>query len=487
MGGTGATRRTARGASKIHLLRTAACALAVGIGTGCALMPGELNLSPIYRHRLDGDGSVRELDFLWPIFHYRKAEQEGGWEFRIRPLYRYVEEPPAEESTYHEFLWPLGRVHHSRGETLSRLFPLFRYKSRLNEKGQRETDWYATLLVWGGSSEDGTEDYLAVLPFYADIPDFLTYDRFQTHLFPLHVRLTKGDSTSNQFLWPLIGFGGNESGSKYWHRVLPFYGVNVDEEKYERYTALWPLFHWGTENLDTDDPVSRFFFFPFIGWQNSVKVDGWTFLWPFFQKISIAGRSFKLDLLWPIFRYFYDTQAEDIEQWWVWPFVGHTVTEDQDTWSWLWPLIWWSHYEDPDATQDQHWVLPFYWRVHQDFPDGTEDHLTKLWPLFHTERYPDGGGHYQVLSPWLWRRSYAAGAHELYGWLWTLAEGRYTADSSNFDLAAHIFTTAKRDDRRQTSVPFLFNYESDRDGSTLRLFQFLPIPLGGGSQSPEPR
>ena len=40
MGGTGATRRTARGASKIHLLRTAACALAVGLGTGCALMPG---------------------------------------------------------------------------------------------------------------------------------------------------------------------------------------------------------------------------------------------------------------------------------------------------------------------------------------------------------------------------------------------------------------------------------------------------------------
>ena len=80
---------------------------------------------------------------------------------------------------------------------------------RLNEEGLRETDWNLALLLWGGSSEDGSEDYFAFIPFYADIPDFLTYDRFQIHLFPLHVGLEKGDNTSHIFLWPLIGWGGN--------------------------------------------------------------------------------------------------------------------------------------------------------------------------------------------------------------------------------------------------------------------------------------
>ena len=34
-------------------------------------------------------------------------------------------------------------------------------------------------------------------------------------------------------------------------------------------------------------------------------------------------------------------------------------------------------------------------------------------------------------------------------------------------------------------MPFLFNYERDSSGQrTLRLFQFLPIPLGGGGDEP---
>ena len=28
-------------------------------------------------------------------------------------------------------------------------------------------------------------------------------------------------------------------------------------------------------------------------------------------------------------------------------------------------------------------------------------------------------------------------------------------------------------------MPLLYNYESDEDGATLRLFQFIPIDMGG--------
>ena len=59
------------------------------LGNSCALMPGELNLSPFYRHRLDEEGNVLEMDVLWPIIHYELTPQ-GGDDFRIRPLYRYV-------------------------------------------------------------------------------------------------------------------------------------------------------------------------------------------------------------------------------------------------------------------------------------------------------------------------------------------------------------------------------------------------------------
>ena len=99
-----------------------AIAGAVVLG-GCALMPRELNLSPLWFHRLDEHGDPLEWDCLWPIFHYEQTP-EGGDDFRIRPLYRRVTEP-AKQAVEHQFLWPFGRVRTDPEESFQRLFPLW--------------------------------------------------------------------------------------------------------------------------------------------------------------------------------------------------------------------------------------------------------------------------------------------------------------------------------------------------------------------------
>ncbi|MCI0690316.1 MAG: hypothetical protein L0Y54_24220 [Sporichthyaceae bacterium] len=478
MGGTG-------GPSHSRAARSWCAALLALVTPGCGVLPSELNLSPIYRHRLDRDGSVREMDVLWPIFHYRKND-DGGWELRVRPLYRHVSEGPAAAATEHQFLWPFGRVRQAEGETRSRLFPLWRYHARLNQEGKRETDWNVALLVWGGTSEDGTEDYFGVLPFYADLPDFLTYDRFRVILFPLYVGLEKGDQKSHQFLWPLIGFGGNQEGTVYWHRVLPLYGVSVDTERFERYTALWPFVHWGHEAIGTDDPISRFFLFPLVGWQSSEQVQAWTALWPLFQEIREGDRHYKLDVLWPIYRQReLHTESEDLEQWWVWPLVGHVESTTRDSWSFLWPVIWWRRHEDHAGVETHRAVLPLYWRVRRERPDGRADDFLKAWPFYHQTSEEDGSRDWQALSPWPWRSRYGEGVQELYGWIWTLAAGRHSADASSFELAGNLYTSSERDGRHQSSVPLLFNYESDETGSTLRLLQLIPIPWGAARAAPD--
>ena len=63
------------------------------------------------------------------------------------------------------------------------------------------------LLIWGGV--DKGEHYFGFFPFYMNIPDFLTYNRFVTVMFPLYVGLEKRDVKNNIFLWPLVAFGGN--------------------------------------------------------------------------------------------------------------------------------------------------------------------------------------------------------------------------------------------------------------------------------------
>ena len=472
-------------------MRAAAVAMlaALVLASGCAWMPAELNLSPLYRHRLDAEGNMLELDVLWPVFHWERLA-DGGSDFRVRPLYRVVTAgDPARPAVEHQFLWPLGRVAVDDQERLSRLFPLWYHRERENEHGQRETDWYALFpFFWGGSSEDGSEDYFAIFPLFADIPDFLFYDRFQSVLFPLWVHTLRDGRESHLFLWPLIGWGGGEEeGEPYWHRALPFYAVAVDPGDHERYAALWPIVSWGRERLGSDDPVSTFMVWPLYGQQTSDEVDAWTVAWPFFRKYSAGDDVFRLDCPWPLFRW-YEVESEEhpLRQWWVFPFVSHTQTEDQNSWVFLWPLVWIREFDDPEGKQTQQWVLPFFWHVHRERSDGREDDFLKLWPLFHREVNADGTASWRLFSPLPWRGGNVRGYEEAYGWLWTLATSQTRApDDTSMHLAAHLYTTRERQGRRQTSVPFLFNYESDAGGSTLRLFQFLPIPLGGGNGESE--
>ncbi len=461
------------------------------LAAGCAAVPRELNLSPLWFHRLDANGEVLEWDALWPLLHYERTP-EGGDDFRIRPLYRRVVEPDAElaadASVDHQFVWPLGRVYSYPDQVQARLFPLASWRRAPNEEGTAETDWYLLFpFVWGGSG--GDEDYLAVLPLYADIPEFLSYRRFRTVLFPLWTSLEKNDHHHQIVLWPLIGWsdcGGGHS----WFRVLPFYGHEIEAGRHERWTALWPFFYWGQENQDAaSGPVDTFFFWPFFGWRSGPQVSGWTALWPFFSSIGQQDTFYALNVLWPIFRYYHNRLEDNVTSWWVWPLFSHIESDDQRGWSALWPLIWWRSFDNPDSTNDQQWVLPFWWRVAQDYEDGRKRRFQRLWPLGHFDYEVDAEGRalrgeWSLLSPLWGRESLVTGLEEAYGAFWELARGvTRSRDDHAVDLFARLYTQRSRPDGATASVPLLFNYEVDEAGErTLRLLQFLPLPLGGGDR-----
>ena len=449
-------------------------------------MPRELNLTPLWFHRLDEQGNLLEADCLWPIIHYEQTT-EGGDDFRIRPLYRRVTEPET-KATEQQFLWPLGRVRTDPEETSQRLFPLWSYRRRPNENGKTETDWYALFpLLWGGTSESGTEDYFAFFPFFADIPNFLTYDRFRTVLFPLWVGLDKDGHRHDLLIWPLIGWSSCAEADHQWFRILPLYGYDIEPGKHDRRFLFWPLFSWSWENLDTADPVWSFMFWPFFGIRTGRTVDGLTILWPLFAKTEIGERFYKLNVLWPFFHYFRDDTDDNLVQWWLWPLIGHAQNDRLNNWSILWPLIWLRSYQDPDSITIQQWILPLFWHVWQEWNDGSTEEYTKIWPLGHSEvhRDPEGNkakGHWSLLSPMPVRGNYAIGWGEMYGFLWQIVKGwQRGPDDDSLDVVGRVYTERTRKGSTTASVPFLFNYEADADGKTvLRLFQFLPIELSSG-------
>lgn len=476
-------------------LRPALALAALLATSACALAPRELNLTPVWFHRLDDDGRMLEWDAAWPLLHYERTPA-GGDDLRIRPLWRRVTEPDVEGAVEHQFLWPFGRVRRYPDETVARLWPLWSWRGRPNDEGTYDVDWYALFpLLWGGDSADDREDYFAFLPFFADIPDFLTYDRFQTFLFPLWVGLDKGGHSHDLFFWPLVGAGNCAEAEHRWFRVLPFFGVDVEPGKHDRRSILWPFFTWSTENEDAaSGPVKSFLFWPFFGWRTGPEVSGWTALWPFFAHVEKKDHFRSTTILWPFFKSTWNRADDDMKQWWLWPFVGRVEATNQRSWTFAWPLVWWRQYDDPEGAVDQQWVLPFFWRIVQQAKTGERESHVKVWPFFHrTQRRNANGAHvggdWSVLSIWPWRDGNATGFEEAWGWLFELARGvRRAIDDHGVDVGGRVFTARTRQGATSASVPFLGSYEQDRAGArTLRLFQFLPIPLGGGDDGDEAR
>lgn len=462
--------------------------------SGCSALPRELNLSPLWFHRCSSTGEVLEWDLLWPLVHYERTA-EGGDDFRIRPLYRRVTEPPPQNldggAVEHQFLWPLGRVRSDAEESSQRLFPLWSWRQHRNQVGEVDVDWYLLFpFLWGGHSADQRENYFAFLPFYADIPEFLTYDRFRAVLFPLFVGLDKGGHRHNLWLWPLIGTSSCAQNNHERFHVYPFYGHDIEPGHHDRRFLLWPFFAWSRENLYTDAPVSSFWLWPLLGWRSGRTVGGWMALWPFFQHTWKQDHFTSLVLFWPLFRYYWNRAEDNVTQRWFWPFFGSVDSDDQRAWSLLWPLVWWRQYDDPDGRTVQRWILPFWWQIRQENrQDGNQD-FDKLWPLAHHEVQYDTNGQRQradwsVPSPFPWRGGNATGWSEAYGFLWEWIRGRQrNHDDHSLDVAARLYTERQRGAESSASVPFLWNYERDADGQQrLRLLQFLPIPLGRSAET----
>jgi hypothetical protein len=457
---------------------------------GCAWMPREVNLAPLWFHRADEQGALLEWDLLWPLVHWERAP-DGGEDFRLRPLYRRTTEP-ALQAVEHQFLWPFGRVRRDAEETSHRLWPLWSWRDRTNGDGHRDLDWYLLFpFVWGGDSSDDREDYFAVLPFWADIPQFLVYDRMVAFLFPLYLRLDKEGHRHHQMLWPLIGWSNCAENDHSWFRVLPFYGHDIEPGQHDRRFLLWPFFAWSTENEFADDPVTSFWLWPLFGWRTGRTVGGWMALWPFFQQTWKQDHFSTLTLFWPLFRHHWNRADRELTQWWLWPFVGHARTTYQNNWSFVWPLVWWRRFADPEGSNAQEWVLPFYWHVRQEPADDHREEFVKLWPFVHwTDRTDTAGrsvgGDWSLLSPWPWREGNATGMAENYGFLWELAVGRQRApDDRSLDVVGRLYTDRERGGSRTASVPLLGSYERRADGRrTLWLMQFLPIPLA--SEAPPP-
>jgi len=320
-------------------------------------------------------------------------------------------------------LWPIFEDKASPARRRTWLIPFFAYSRHPyfeDPKAGWDRDWMIFPFFYAGS-DPGEGSYFAFFPIAGRIKTFFGQDRFEFAFFPLYLRTQDRTKESIFFLWPLINTvrGAGRSG---WH-VLPFYGryrAQTPEgvPKYDRMAILWPFYISQRNNLDTTNPVTTTFFFPFYGRMDSREFTKTTILWPFvtFEEERDPQVRRARGILAP----FSLARGSELAQVDIWPFFGVKSKEESPTIAGLtgrrsvyrqyaiWPIQRYVRFEDARYRQHWFWFLPLFWYSDREVRETEEREEVSwtVWPLLRYEREDRERRWYAIAPLWFRKRTF---------------------------------------------------------------------------------
>lgn len=391
---------------------------------GCMATKERTEFGPFYYRRDLPVPETTESAVLWPFF--QKYESPRISQFAFRPLINIRTEETERDlrGEMHEvqFLWPLFLYRRTEGPSRlrARLLPVFFHERFQHPDGVEEVDTHLLPFLLSGRSDRG-ENYFALFPLWGTLRGFFAKDRIRFRLFPLYADTLEGEHRSRHFLWPFLRF--SKGGDKSSVRIFPFYGWKKKEGRYDQMFVLWPFFSRIHYRIGTDRPVRAWFFLPFYGRQQTPFGKIQYFLYPFFSthRNERAGNRFReWNVPWPFVRI---TRGDQEWRNSFWPVWGKWTKPDYSNTFFLYPIGRRLVYGSPERRMHRLYVLPLYWswRVTEEgtFARGR----IKGWPFFDFSRQGDEGRQFRALSPlWFWRPR--GGFERNYSDFWKLYEYR---------------------------------------------------------------
>jgi hypothetical protein len=273
------------------------------------------------------------------LFSYRS--RPDGSELALRPLFALTRGPRPSDNRL-AVLYPLFVSHREPGLHEYRLLELISYRT---EQPHAPDDWdqrftIFPIVFYRHSRTLGT--WLSVLPFYANLRDFLGYERVQMLLFPLYLRLQKPLVERTWLPFPFVSWSGGTLGRGV--RIFPFYGWDQEGEAQRSTYIMWPFYASEERHFTRAERERRLILYPFYSSIDSPTTESRSYFFPFFL-----------------------------------PFLSHTVdrTERRETWSYPWPF-WLSQYNLDTGERTALRLSPFY----EDTHFGTRHAHFVMWPAY---------------------------------------------------------------------------------------------------------
>jgi hypothetical protein len=424
---------------------------------------------PFFSHTTDPDVEYREDDIFYPLLTYESYGQEYRWQFF--ELWSHAGGQTAQDSNEKRFT----------------IYPFY-FQQR---------------------SPDTNNNYTALVPFYGHLQHRLFRDKIFFVMFPLYSETQKRDVVTDNYLYPFfhLRHGDGMRGWQFWplvgneHKDVTtqtngFGDVSV-VGGYDKFFALWPIFFKSSVDSVRDDrpnPGSG----RYIKNKNSSRTDGpeeFLAIWPLYLQ-SRAPQRDSTTVLWPFFSWV-DDRGKQYHEWQgPWPFVIFTRGEGKTT-DRVWPLFSQSHNKELES-DSYLWPIYQFKRTHSDPLDlrrtrilfylyddmiekntatGEAKRRVNAWPFFTYHRDFKGNNRLQILA--LVEPAVPDNSRIERNWspLWSLwvSENNLQTGASSQSFLWNLYRHETAPASKKCSLLFgLFQYQSDADMKTLRLF-YIPV------------
>ena len=447
---------------------------------------------PLVDYRESPQEKYSNLSVLGPLFKLQRRQDDH--DIALRPLF-YRSANDRDKGTVTEYLYPLASSETSPEVSTFQVLQLYQNNTYRKDEGvARETRTMLFPFYISGTSEK-YGPYTSVFPLYGDLYERFWRDEYHYVMFPLYGRTVKKGTTTSNYLYPFFSTtsGQGESGYQFW----PLYGQSAKEGVYSRRFVLWPLYLHERSGLDTDNPTSTSYLLPFYAATDSPRVTARYYLWPFFgYRSETEGNQEERDYFWPFVRTIRgDTRSLD-------SFLPFYLTDERKEtrkrWV-MWPIY---KYEEIDSDvfhQERERVFYFVYSDNREsWPkDGAFRRRTAFWPFYLYNRDTRGVKSLSLPAPvesflnregieksWapFWRiyqQKWNDKGDSAVSFLWNL----YWHEKKDEDLSYEFFPAlAYRSEKEKFDIKLLkglFRYSNDSSVKSVTLF-WLPFGFTWG-------
>ncbi|MFI5365788.1 MAG: hypothetical protein ACHQ4J_09200 [Candidatus Binatia bacterium] len=339
----------------------------------------DLKLWPLINYHYDAAGT-QSLQLLGPLFSYVRSPEQR--EITLRPLFSYVDGPRVADNQF-SLLYPIFVSRWAPELTEYRMLGLISFTSQ-NARQPDEWDRRFTIfpfVFYRYSRTLGT--WLSVLPFYANVRDFLGYERIQMIAFPLYLHLQEPLVQRTWLPFPFISWADGALARGF--RVWPFYGWD-DEGDVERFRyVMWPFYISYERHFTRPERERRLILFPFHSRIDSAAKTSRSYVGPFFtHTVDRKAHTDTWGFPWPLWVTQYDLTTGQRTGLRLAPFYEDTHLGNSHNHFILWPAYRWNTQEvDSYRHTRSDALLVLYRNIEDAQPELHHDRtLRTLFPLY---------------------------------------------------------------------------------------------------------